>query len=118
MRSEAGEIVRWYGTCTEIEQQKATERVLREVQLGLEQRVIERSAELSDAVVALREEIAERVAAERALRSSEERFAKAFRASPDAMSIEGRPNERIIEVNDKWEALFGFGRAEAIGHSP
>ena len=30
---------------------------------------------------------------------------------------EGRPNERIIEVNDKWETLFGFGRAEAIGHS-
>ncbi|HWN17465.1 MAG TPA: MASE1 domain-containing protein [Gemmatimonadales bacterium] len=117
VHNEAGEIVRWYGTCTEIEQQKATERVLREVQLGLEQRVIERSAELSDAVVALREEIAERVAAERALRSSEERFAKAFRASPDAMSIEGRPNERIIEINDKWETLFGFGRAEAIGHS-
>jgi PAS domain S-box-containing protein len=117
VRNEAGEIVRWYGTCTEIEQQKATERVLRESQIGLEKRVIERTTELSDAVVALREEIADRVAAERALRSSEERFGKAFRASPDAMSIEGRPNEQIIEINDKWEALFGFSRSEAIGRS-
>ena len=49
--------------------------------------MLERTAELSDAVVALREEIAERVAAERALRSSEERFGKAFHSSPDAIVI-------------------------------
>ncbi len=117
VRDPAGAVVRWYGSCTDIEDQKRVELELRESRLDLEERVAERTSALSSAVVQLREEIAERMAAERALRSSEERFGKAFRGSPDAMSIEGRPNERIIEINDKWETLFGFNRAETMGHS-
>jgi PAS domain S-box-containing protein len=117
VRNEAGQIVLWYGTCTDIEQQKVIEQQLRDARVGLEQRVVERTAELSDAVLALREEIAERVAAERALRSSEERFGKAFHSSPDAIVIVRQSDYRLLEVNEKWEAMFGYARAEVLGRT-
>jgi PAS domain S-box-containing protein len=117
VRNQAGQIVLWYGTCTDIEEQKVIEQQLREARIGLEQRVLERTAELSDAVVALREEIAERVAAERALRSSEERFGKAFHSSPDAIVIVRQSDYRLLEVNEKWEAMFGYARAEVLGRT-
>ena len=89
-----GGIVRWYGTHTDIDDRKRVEQELRESEaqlraLGekLEHRVVERTAELSKANAALREEIQVRLRTERTLRATEERFAKAFGASPDAVSI-------------------------------
>ena len=50
-----------------------------------------------------------------ALRASEERFAKAFRASPEALGIALEADGRLLEVNESWERLFACPRAEAIG---
>jgi PAS domain S-box-containing protein len=117
VRNEAGRIVHWYGTATDIDDHKRVEQTLRHTQVrlrafqrGLEHRVKERTAELSLANATLREEVVGRVRTEQALRASEERFAKAFRASPDAISIARRPEIRLIEINDRWEALFGHSR--------
>ena len=55
--------------------------------------------------------------ANRLLRDSEERFAKAFLSSPTAMSITRRANGEIIEVNDEWEILCGYDREEAAGNT-
>ena len=52
-------------------------------------------------------DVSERMHADQALRSSEERFSKAFRSSPDAILITCRGDGRILEVNDTWEAVFG-----------
>jgi two-component system sensor kinase FixL len=65
----------------------------------------------------LRDEIAERGRAEAALRASEARFASAFRSSPAAMVITRQSDGQIIDVNGRWQTLFGFARAEAIGHT-
>jgi two-component system sensor kinase FixL len=54
---------------------------------------------------------------EQALRRSEERFAVAFRSSPDALLIANRRDGRIVDVNAQWERMFGYSRAEALGHS-
>jgi two-component system sensor kinase FixL len=59
--------------------------------------------------------IEERERSKAALRSSEERFAKAFMSSPDAMVITSTRDGRIVEVNDRWERLFGYARARAVG---
>ena len=117
VRNEEGAVIRWYGTCTDIEDQKVVEQELRDARSDLERRVAARTVELSSAVVALQQEIDERVAIEKALRSSEERFGRAFHSSPDPMSIVGQDGSRLIEVNERWEAMFGFSRQEAIGQT-
>jgi|GEM_PF-1662763 len=53
-----------------------------------------------------------------ALHESEEKFSKAFRTSPDVMSITDLETGRYLEVNDAHEKTFGFTREEAVGHSP
>lgn len=68
-------------------------------------------------VTALRD-ITDRIQAERALRESEEKFFKAFRTSPDVMSIVDLETDHYLEVNDAHEKVFGFPRAEVIGRSP
>jgi PAS domain S-box-containing protein len=117
IRGSDGSVIRWYGSCTDIHDQKAVEQGLRESGLDLETRVTERTAELSGAIVQLLKEIEDRVTAEQALRASEERFGKAFHGSPDASVIMRQSDYRITEVNEKWEALFGYSREEAVGRT-
>src|SRR5262247_198043 len=59
-------------------------------------------------------DITDRKRAGEALRASEELFAKAFRGSPDAMVISRRSDGRIIDVNARWETLFGIDRGLAV----
>ena len=54
---------------------------------------------------------------ERRLRLSEEKFAKAFRASPDAMVISATQDGRYIELNDAFSAMLGYTRDEFMGKS-
>ena len=62
-------------------------------------------------------DIAERKFAEAALRESEERFAKAFQASPDGLVISRIADAVLLEVNDSFVAMFGYARDEIIGKS-
>jgi PAS domain S-box-containing protein len=55
--------------------------------------------------------------AEAELRSSEERFSKAFRASPSAIALVRESDGRVVDVNESWEQLFQCGRAEALGRT-
>lgn len=47
----------------------------------------------------------------------EERFARAFRASPVAMSIQSLENHRFLDVNDSYLEMTGYTRDELIGRS-
>jgi PAS domain S-box-containing protein len=60
-------------------------------------------------------DIAERKHAQEALRQSEERFSKAFRASPDSLVITRVADGLIIEVNDSFVSLAGYSRDELLG---
>jgi PAS domain S-box-containing protein len=59
----------------------------------------------------------ERQQAEEALRISEEKFATAFRASPDGIALSTLKDGRYIEVNESCLQMLGYSREEAIGHS-
>lgn len=54
---------------------------------------------------------------EAALRKSEEKFSKAFHASPVEMFITDRSTGRILDINPSVEKAFGAGRAEIIGRT-
>lgn len=54
---------------------------------------------------------------ERRTRESEERFHKAFDASPAAMSLISYPDARYMDVNKAWLATYGYDRSEVIGRS-
>src|SRR5262249_43065627 len=60
----------------------------------------------------------ERKRADKALRESEERFAKAFRASPDALVISRIEDGVVLEANDSFVSLCGYDRDEIIGNTP
>jgi PAS domain S-box-containing protein len=52
--------------------------------------------------------------AQKELRASEERFAKAFHANPHPMSIAALDDDHLIEVNESLVALSGYSRPELI----
>ncbi|MDQ0326183.1 PAS domain S-box-containing protein [Rhodopseudomonas julia] len=66
-----GEILRWFGTCTDIEDQVAARQALARSQEELEKVVSERTAALQSANEQLRKEIIEREHAEEALRQAQ-----------------------------------------------
>jgi PAS domain S-box-containing protein len=55
--------------------------------------------------------------AEEALRVSEEKFSRLFLSSPDAVSLSELESGRLMEVNDGFQTVFGYGREEAIGRT-
>lgn len=52
-----------------------------------------------------------------ALRESEEKFLKAFRASPDGLAISEMATGRYLEVNEGYCLLCGYQREEMLGHT-
>jgi PAS domain S-box-containing protein len=64
IRDAEGRITKWYGTCTDIHDQKRAEDELQKVREELEQRVERRTGDLSRVNTALREEIFERARVE------------------------------------------------------
>lgn len=66
-------------------------------------------------VVLTFKDITERKQAENALQVSEEKFSKAFHASPDAILLTKLESGEIIEINEGFERISGYSREEVIG---
>jgi PAS domain S-box-containing protein len=62
-------------------------------------------------------DITQRKLAEESLRLSEERFAKAFHASPEPITIYRHRDGGLLEVNERWQSVYGYTRAEVVGRT-
>ncbi len=62
-------------------------------------------------------DISESKKVEAALRSSEERFTKAFHANPAIIAISTYPEGQIVDINSQFTTFLGFTREDAIGHT-
>ena len=63
-------------------------------------------------------DITERKEAEQALKNSEEKFSKAFRQSPLAVTLRSAVDYRYIEVNESFERMTGWSAEEVLGRTP
>ena len=63
------------------------------------------------------QDITDRKRMEAALRASEEKFAKSFQSSPDAITISTVGTGKFIEVNDGFCHMSGYTREETLGRS-
>ena len=60
---------------------------------------------------------ADRAIARDALRASEEKFSKAFHASPDSVNINRLRDGAFLEVNEGFTAMTGYTAEEVLGRS-
>jgi PAS domain S-box-containing protein len=103
------------GIITDISHRKQTEEQLRKARDELELRVNERTDELVRANESLRNEIADRIKAEEALKESEIQFKTIFENAGGAIFIVDIETGRILECNTKAERLTGRVRTDLIG---
>lgn len=68
--------------------------------------------------VGIQNDITDRKKIEEALIRSEQKFASAFRASPDPITIATLREGRYIEVNQSFCNLTEYNKAEIINHTP
>ncbi|RAM52513.1 MAG: histidine kinase, partial [Hapalosiphonaceae cyanobacterium JJU2] len=68
-------------------------------------------------VLAIVRDISEPKQTEIALQSLAEKFSKAFRCSPDPITISTLKEGRYIEVNDSFVQLSGYQPSEVLGHT-
>ncbi len=70
-----------------------------------------------ESVITVSRDITERKRAETDLRASEERFMKAFNASPYPMIISEFKDGRYLDVNDSFLNATGYTREEVMGYN-
>ena len=113
-RDHTGQIIKWFGTNTDISERKLAEEQLRDIQMELEQRVAERTQELVSANAKLSQEITERNNAEKLLRESESRLRAILEHSPSLIFIKDLQG-RYLLINPQFEKDLRVSSIDVIG---
>jgi PAS domain S-box-containing protein len=95
----------------------AAQEELKQAKALLEERVLERTAQIAHVKEALEAEVLERRSHEEVLRQSEERFRKVFRSSPLPISISTEADGRYLDVNDSFLTILGRDRNSVVGRT-
>ena len=90
---------------------------LKQSNSALEQRVLDRTIQITSAKEILETEVIERRRNEEMLRQSEERFSKAFCSNPLPMTISTETEGRYLDVNDSFLTMVGCERSSVIGRT-
>ena len=97
----------------DITERKLAEEEIRRLNQGLEQRVRERTIQLTATNEQLEAEVAERRRIEAALRASEGRLRLLIEQANDAIFLENEDDD-ILDVNSRACEMLGYSRAELI----
>lgn len=103
--------VRFIGTVRDITESKVHQETLQRAHDQLEQRVEQRTRELTDAVSRLQAEVAARIRIEAELRESEERYRTLFTAAPVGIAVTDAAG-RLYDANAALCAMLGVSLAE------
>ncbi|NJN14910.1 MAG: PAS domain-containing protein [Oscillochloris sp.] len=103
---------RLVGVVIDITDQRQAEEANRRLNAGLEQRVAERTSELAAANRALRQEIAERIKVEAALRESQRFVERVLAASPSRVSIFDYATRQVIYSTGTFTVALGYSAEE------
>jgi PAS domain S-box-containing protein len=68
-------------------------------------------------ILSMIEDITDRKKTDIVLRQSEERFSKAFKSSPFAITISDLETGHYIDINESFEKFTGYSREEIVGRS-
>jgi PAS domain S-box-containing protein len=99
----------------DVTQQMAADQVLRNLNAELEQRVKNRTYDLSSANESLQNEVQERRRAEANLRKSESRFRQLADAMPQIVWV-ARPDGSVEYFNQRWFDFVGCEATDFLGH--
>lgn len=102
---------------TTLMERDAAQQALQQSMTILEDKVRDRTAEITRINEVLAAEINERRKKEEGLRRSEERFSKAFHNSPLPMTISSEGEGRYLDVNEAFLNLLGRNRQSVLGRT-
>jgi len=106
IRDAKGEIVKWFGTCTDIESQKQNQQVL-------EEQILERTTQLADTNALLQEEMLEKDSARRELDQQNERMMEDLTKRSERATMLAKMGE-LLQSCASLEEVF----AAALGFAP
>jgi diguanylate cyclase (GGDEF)-like protein/PAS domain S-box-containing protein len=106
IRNSTGEIIKWFGTCTDIENQKQNQQIL-------EEQILERTTQLADANTRLQEEMLERDFARNALDQQNAEMMKELEKRSERATMLAKMGELLQSCVSREEVF-----AAALGFAP
>ena len=103
---------------TTLKERDVAQAALQHSNAVLEQKVLERTAQITRMNEVLAAEVSKRRKNEETLRRSEERFSKAFHNNPLPMTISTEAEGRYLDVNDAFLTLLGCELHSVVGRTP
>lgn len=114
LRDSEEHIVKWIGTCTDIDDYKRAQETLQQSRTSLEHQVIEHTADLQRTIAVLNRQIAEREQVEKALRASQERYRRIVETANEGIwAIDEQ--FRTIYINQQMSEMIGYTPEEVLG---
>jgi diguanylate cyclase (GGDEF)-like protein/PAS domain S-box-containing protein len=106
IRNSAGQILKWFGSCTDIENQKQNQQIL-------EEQILERTAQLADANTRLQEEMLEKDFARNELDQQNERMMTELQKRSERATMLAKMGELLQSCISRDEVF-----AAALGYAP